>query len=284
MAILSNPKQENTSRQLFEIRLKMNIKNYICCAILALSAISGYAQTDRPGDIGKSVNLGLEYEINAGINIGGASPLPLPAEIRKIDSYSPHLNLQIGTTVTKWFDKKDKEGKWGISAGLRFETKGMETKATVKNYGMTIIQDGKKLSGKWTGHVQTKYHTQQLTVPITAVYRINSRWKVNFGPYLAYAFSNDFDGYVYDGYLREGDPTGNKISFEDGAQATYDFGDDLRKFQWGLQCGGALRVLNRLLVNANLTWGLNDIFNKSFKTVSFNMYPIYLNMGFSYIF
>lgn len=260
----------------------MNIRNLISAAILTLSSLLAAAQSDRPGDIAKSIILGLEYEINAGINIGGASPLPLPAEIREINSYSPHLNLSIGTTVTKWFDENG--GNWGVASGFRFETKGMETDATVKNYGKTIIQDGKEMSGKWTGRVRTKYHTQQLTIPITAVYRINNRWKVNFGPYLAYAFSNEFDGHVYDGYLREGDPTGNKVSFEGDARATYDFGDELRKFQWGVQAGGTWRVFNRLSVNANLTWGLNDIFNKSFKTVTFHMYPIYLNAGFSYVF
>ena len=259
----------------------MNIRNFFIGLLATFTVLSVSAQTDRPGGIEKSAKLGLEYELNAGINIGGASPLPLPAEIRKINSYSPHLNLHIGTIVTKWFPT---EGKWGIAAGFRFETKGMETGATVKNYGMEIIQDGKKLSGKWTGDVRTKYHTQQLTIPITAVYRINDRWKVNLGPYLAYAFSNEFDGYVSDGYLREGDPTGNKVSFEGDARATYDFGENLRKFQWGVQCGGSCRVFNRFSVNANLTWGLNDIFQKSFKTVSFNMYPIYLNMGFGYIF
>ncbi|MCM1076841.1 MAG: PorT family protein [Bacteroides sp.] len=259
----------------------MKLKKYICGVVAAMTCLAVSAQSERPGGIEKSALLGLEYEMNAGLNIGGASPLPLPAEIRKIDSYSPHLNLQIGATVTKWFGKN---GKWGIASGFRFETKGMETEATVKNYGMEIIQDGKKLSGKWTGKVQTKYHTQQLTIPITAVYKINDRWKVNLGPYLAYAFSNDFDGYVSDGYLREGNPTGNKVTFEGDAEATYDFGDDLRKFQWGIQAGGSWHAFKRLSVNANLTWGLNDIFVKSFKTVSFNMYPIYLNLGFGYIF
>lgn len=38
--------------------------------------------------------MGLEYEVNAGTSIGGASPLPLPAEIRHIDSYNPKLNLR----------------------------------------------------------------------------------------------------------------------------------------------------------------------------------------------
>lgn len=259
----------------------MSMKKYILVIAMLFGGIIAEAQTERPGSIWRSVALGLEYEVNAGINIGGASPLPLSAEIREINSYKPHLNLQIGTSITKWLDKNH---KWAVMSGFRLESKGMEANATVKNYGMEIIQDGKKLSGKWTGHVQTKYSTQQLTVPVVAVYQINERWKVNLGPYVAYAFTNSFDGYVYDGYLREGDPTGNKVSFEDESKATYDFGDNLRRFQWGVQCGGSWRAFNRLSVNANLTWGVNDIFEGSFKTVSFNMYPIYFNVGFGYLF
>ena len=259
----------------------MNLKKYICGIAAASLAFAAAAQNDAPEGLHSSLRLGLEYEVNAGINIGGASPLPLPAEIRRINTYSPQLNLQIGTTITKWLTP---EKKWGASVGLRLETKSMETGATVKNYGMQIIQDGKMLSGKWTGDVRTKYSSQQLAIPITAVYRFNDRWRMNFGPYMAYAFTNSFDGYVSDGYLREGDPTGNKISFEGDSRATYDFGDELRRFQWGLQLGCSVRALKRLSVNANLTWGLNDIFKSSFKTVSFNMYPIFLNVGFGYVF
>ena len=34
----------------------------------------------------------------------------------------------------------------------------------------------------------------------------------------------------------------------------------------------------------NLTWGCNGIFKSSFKTITFTMYPIYLNLGFGYAF
>lgn len=224
---------------------------------------------------------GLEYEVNAGTNIGGASPIPLPSEIRKIESYNPELNLQIGVSARKWLGDKE---KWGVGIGMRFETKGMKTNATVKNYGMEIIDNGKVLKGRWTGKVQTKYHSQQLVVPLTAYYKVGNRVRLNAGPYLAYAFSNDFDGYVSDGYLREGDPTGNKISFDADSKASYDFGDQLRKFQWGMQVGVSVTVYKQLAVNANLEWGCNDIFNSSFKTISFDLTPIYLNLGFAYIF
>lgn len=223
----------------------------------------------------------MDYEVNAGTNIGGASPLPLPAEIRKIDSFNPRLNLQIGATVRKWLSH---DLRWGVALGIRMETKGMKTAATVKNYGMEIIDNGKTLKGRWTGKVSTEYHSQQLVVPISALYRLNNRIIFNAGPYLSYAFSNDFNGYVHDGYLREGDPTGNKVSFADGAKASYDFGSDLRKFQWGGQLGVSWRAYRQFSINANLVWGFNSIFESSFKTISFSMYPIYANLGFGYNF
>lgn len=248
-------------------------------ALLAFGAetVQAGEKENRFKDFFKS----LEYEVNAGTNIGGASPIPLPSEIRKINSYNPELNLQIGATARKYFGEN---GKWGAGIGIRLETKGMKTEANVKNYGMELIDNGQTLKGRWTGKVSTKYHTQQLVIPITAFYRLSKRVTLNAGPYLAFAFRNDFDGYVYDGYLREGDPTGPKISFDKDSKASYDFGDELRSFQWGLQAGVGVNVLKHFVINANLQWGLNDIFKSSFKTVNFNLYPIYLNLGFGYIF
>lgn len=252
----------------------------ILSAILVVTGIRAEA-AGSGGEDTKGFFRSLEYEVNAGTNIGGATPMPLPSEIREINSYNPELNLQIGATVRKWFGN---DARWGAGVGVRFETKGMKTRATVKNYGMEIIDNGKTLKGRWTGKVQTRYHSQQLVVPLTGFCRLSRRVVLNAGPYLSYAFSNEFDGYVSDGYLREGDPTGEKISFSGDAKASYDFGSELRKFQWGMQLGASVLVYKQLTVNANLEWGCNDIFNSSFKTVSFDLYPIYLNLGFGYVF
>ena len=74
------------------------------------------------------------------------------------------------------------------------------------------------------------------------------------------------------------------VEFTDGKIATYDFSDDLRHFQWGLQVGAGWRAFKHLNVYADLTWGLNDIFKSDFNTITFAMYPIYLNIGFGYAF
>lgn len=150
---------------------------------------------------------------------------------------------------------------------------------------MEIIGDGgERLKGNWTGRVRTKYRGTFLSVPLLAACKLNPRLRLQMGPYVSFRTSGDFSGYVYDGYLRENDPTGNKVEFEGDKRATYDFSDDLRTVQWGVQAGVNWKAFKHLTVSGNLTWGVSDIFEKDFKTITFNMYPIYLNIGFGYAF
>ena len=104
------------------------------------------------------------------------------------------------------------------------------------------------------------------------------------GVYASYILEREFSGNVYDGYLREENPTGDKVSIEGDNSAKYDFSEELRLFLWGVQAGADWLAFKHLKVYADLTWGLNDIFKKDFTTISFAMYPIYLNIGFAYAF
>ena len=196
------------------------MRQYIIAVVIAAMSctMTAYAQTDRTSVLSVAEHNGWEYEVKAGVNIGGASPLPMPVEIREISSYSPKFNGTLEGTVTKWLGK---EQKWGVSAGLKFEEKGMITGANVKNYSMEILNDGSRVAGYWTGYVKT---------------------------------------------------------------ASYDFSSNLRHFQWGGQLGATWRAFNHFTVNADLTWAFNNIFESDFKTISFGLYPIYLNLGFGYRF
>lgn len=259
------------------------MKRYIIIGILCLAGVVTLkAQQDVNKGIVWSSLRGLEYSVKAGFNIGGTSPLPLPREIRAIDNYRPTLSISIEGDIKKWFGPTK---EWGMMLGLRLENKGMETKATVKNYSMEIFgSGGEKLKGNWTGGVQTKVDNAYLSIPVLALYQLNKRVSFSAGPYLSFATSRNFSGYVYDGYLREINPTGTKVEFSGDNRASYDFSDNLRKFQWGAQVGAEWKAFKHLIVYADLTWGLNDIFQKDFDTISFAMYPIYLNVGFGYAF
>lgn len=254
----------------------------IIALILSIAgATSAMAQKENTPSIIKSYLHGWEYSLKAGFSIGGTSPLPLPEEIRTIDKYSPSMAIAIEGNATKWLDEKK---LWGITIGLRLENKSMTTEATVKNYNMKIIEGGSELEGLWTGGVKTKVKNSYLTLPLLANYKISPRWKLVAGPYFSYMLEGNFSGHVYEGHLRTPDATGSRVNFEGESIATYDFSNDLRKFQWGIQVGGEWRAFKHLNVYADLNWGLNDIFKKDFNTITFAMYPIYLNIGFGYSF
>ena len=243
---------------------------------------AAYSQNERNKALIYSYLHGWEYSIKAGFSFGGTSPLPLPKEIRNIDSYAPNVAISIEGNTTKWFGN---DKKWGMTAGIRLENKTMTTEATVKNYGMKIINtNGGELQGLWTGGVKTKVKNSYITIPLLANYKISDRWKVSLGPYFSYMTEGSFSGHVYEGHLRTPDETGQRVDFSGGSIATYDFSDNLRKFQWGAQLGGEWKAFKHLNVYADLTWGLNDIFKKDFDTITFAMYPIYLNIGFGYAF
>ena len=64
----------------------------------------------------------------------------------------------------------------------------------------------------------------------------------------------------------------------------YDFSNDIRKFNWGLQAGGEYKAYKHLAVFANLQWAMNGIFPSDYGSVTFDLYPIYGTLGFTYLF
>lgn len=225
----------------------------------------------------------IVFQIRTGVNIGGFAPIPLPAEIREINKFNPKLNFSVEGSATYWFGKEKK--CWGIKSGIRLENKAMETDSHVKNYSMEIIgENGETVAGNWTGGVNTQADNSYITIPILATYALNDKWEFSLGTFYSLLIEKDFSGYVYDGYLREGGPTGDKVVFSGDKTASYDFSNELRKFSYGIEVGSNWNASRHLNIFANLTWGLNDIFKSDFETITFGMRPIYLNIGFGYIF
>ena len=133
-----------------------------------------------------------EFDAKIGVNIGGTSPIPLPEEIREIESYSPQFAPTIEATATRWIS-----GRWGVSSGLRAEKRAMSTHAQVKNYRTEIIgEGGNKLRGNWTGDVHTSCDNLYLTIPVQAVYRLNKSFVFSGGLFFSYLLDGSFDGYI----------------------------------------------------------------------------------------
>jgi len=215
----------------------------------------------------------------AGFSIGGTAPLGMPASIRKINEFGIKPNFEVGVDVQKslW-------NQWGLMAGLHFEGKGMHTDAEVKSYYTAIVQGGEPLDGKFTGSVITNVRQWMLTIPVNATFEAAENVTIYGGPYLSILTAAGFDGYVYNGYLRKGNPTGEKVVMGDdeGSRGFYDFADDMRRLQLGVNVGVDWRVYRQWGVYANLKWGVTGIHKSDFTAVPQTLYPIYGTIGITY--
>lgn len=224
----------------------------------------------------------IEYQAKAQFSIGGASPIGIPAEIRKIESYNPTLQLGIGLNVTKWFYDNH---KFGVRIGLNVEGRGMKTQAKVKNYYTQIEDDtGAQTKGYFTGHVITEMDNAYISMPILFIWNTSERWNLYGGFYFSTLIDKSFSGYIYEGTFREGSPIGEPTTFENTAKGLYDFSNYLSPFQFGSQVGAEFKLKNNFSLFLDITMAHKQVFKKDFEAISFKMYNIYGNAGFGYTF
>lgn len=217
------------------------------------------------------------FIVRAGYVIGGTAPLPIPKEIRKINEFKPLGGVSIGVDGYKYFNTR-----WGLTGGLRFFYQGMHTGADVKNYNMAITMGEDVVEGRFTGTDITDTRMAGLTIPVMATYRVGARWNLNLGVYFSSWFYKDFEGSVFNGYLREGDPTGQKITISSENPAIYDFSENMNDWSYGVEFGVDFRATKHLNVFGLLDWGVRDVFQDDFETVAFKMFPIYATIGLAY--
>lgn len=246
------------------------MRRLLTAATIAACAISAHAA---------GITDSLNYNVRLGYNIGGTAPVGMPATIRKLNEYHVKSNVSLCFDILK-----DLYGRWGMMTGIHLENKGMETDASVKNYHMRIEQDGNSLEGYFTGHNVTKVNEWLITVPVMATCSLGSGVMLKAGPYLSYVLTKEFEGNVYDGYLRHNTPTGAKITFghEEGERGTFDFSGDMRRLQFGVDVGADWYFSKRWGVYADIAWGLTGIHKSSFKTIEQTLYPIFGTLGVTY--
>lgn len=214
-----------------------------------------------------------------GYSIGGTAPLDMPSSIRKLNSYSPRSNVSAGVELYKPL-----HNRWGMATGLYIENKGMNTDATVKGYHMKITRGGETLEGLFTGRVSTSVRQWMWTLSEQATYELGSHFRMKFGPFASVLTSKAFEGTAYDGYLRKGNPTGDKVLLgtEIGQTGNYDFSDDMRTLQWGIKVGCDYHFSKSWGAFAEISWGVAGIFKRDFHTIEQTMYPIYGSFGLAY--
>ncbi|MDD5997302.1 MAG: outer membrane beta-barrel protein [Bacteroidales bacterium] len=259
-----------------------NIIFLVATLLLSTFSASAENETQRQDSLmnedSKSVSQrdwnGWGYGCRLGFTIGGITPVPLSAEIREMMTFSPN-----GAFMQEFYGYKLFKERFGFYFGERLAIEGMNVEARVKNYHMSIEQGGDYISGYFTGVDKTEAKLISVKIPIEFMARVNSRLDLRVGPYIQINLHREFKGEVYDGYLRENTPTGQKIIFSDGSKATYDFSEDVKKTCFGAEVAADFEIKNNFGVFANLDYGFRSVFPDDFETISFKMYPIFFSVG-----
>ncbi|GHV09477.1 membrane protein [Bacteroidia bacterium] len=217
-----------------------------------------------------------QYKVHAGYNIGGSTPLPLPVEIRKINSFSPaFFSPHVAMEATRKMNEN-----WGITVQIGLDYKGFSVSDEVKNLYTEIYLENNPdpQTGNFTGKNTTTVKNVYLTLPILASYQ-SDKWTTQFGIYTAYLVHADFQGTASDGYIRKGNPTGEKIEVP---FASFDFSMEQNRFDYGLLAAEAYKLSPHFAVRGQLAWGLRSLFPSEFSGMPFKMRNIYGTVGISY--
>jgi len=213
----------------------------------------------------------LDYSAKMGLNVGGTMPFPLPANISKIENYSPNFAPAIEAEALRWLNKK-----FGVSAGIRFENKGMKSTALVKEFSMNFGD----WNGKFEGTVDTEIGLNYLGLPILAHYALMENIFVYAGAYYAYLLDGKFKGAVSHGDINDG----KSIKHFDKPEE-YDFSNELRNYDAGLSIGlNFLPYNEHILFSFDFNYGLVSVFQSDFKGIADDMQNIYGKFSIGYLF
>lgn len=225
---------------------------------------------------GKKVSL----NVRAGFSIGAATPVGIPVSVRKIESYNPGFQPAVEAGLGYRFS-----AKFGLATGLRFEQKGMTTEARVKAYYTTFNEAGsggnESVTGYFTGRVKTKIKNSYLTLPLHLTYHNNSSFTFKAGGFVSLLLDNRFSGDAREGYIRDQTPVGER---EDIDAASYDFSDNVRRINAGVEIGTDYRLSSNFFASANLNYALTPLMEPGFRSIDFGLHNIYLNLGIGYRF
>ena len=218
------------------------------------------------------------HKLIGGFNIGATLPVPIPPEVRSIDAYRLQFTPQAGYNISYNF-----ESEWGIGGSLLFDMKGMNVRNRVKymHTNVEVNNEGNTLNGYFVGRNETTFKAAYITLPAYLFYMYHNTWQFKVGGYVSYNCYSEFKGDVWDGYLRFNDFR-EKLLIEEKGEATFDFGNDINTFDYGLIIGAERKINNRLGIYLNLSYGLNSIFPSKFKALDYKMHNIYIALGVTY--
>lgn len=247
----------------------MNFHRIVFTTLLSTIAVLGMNASSLLDSV--KVNIRFGYEV------GGTLPSHIDNKIRHINNFDPGFNYTVGIEATVPVSQR-----WFIHSGLRYELGSMDVDSRVKNYDIEVVRGDESLDGIFNGNVRIMSNQRRFTLPVQAGYVLSNKVSLRGGLFVGLLTHRQFWGWAYDGYLREGSPVGPKIEMgiEPGERGDFDFGEDMRHWQWGIDAGIDWQFHHRWGLFAELTYSLSGLFRGGFHSVQ-PLHPMYGSLGIS---
>lgn len=244
--------------------MKKILSSIVVLTVFMLVTTQAHAQTTK---------VKMEYGLTAGLNVGATTPMPKPASVDKIHTWSPHMNIAFKGWTTIRFNQHP---NWAVTSGLEFEKKGMYASSHVD--GIKIKMEKYGYPGKtYTGNNSTDFTMSYLTLPVVATFITNNeRFRFHAGLYLSYLMENSFK------VALDGDGTTDLGPFFPGQIVDFDFSDQFNSWDFGGRVGMDYYFTSRIAVSAQVNMGLTSVLKKSFDAMPFTLHNAYAFLGFTY--
>ena len=215
----------------------------------------------------------IDYRLKAGVNLGASTPMPIPNRLSNL-SWSPNIGPFIELSIVVFPDSNI-----GLSAGTKIEYKKMDVSASVYQLYSEVNIDNLLTKGYFTGTNETHLDVSYLTIPLQGIYKINHNLEFVLGFFASFSLDGNFYGAVKNGYIRAGDPTGERTDIE---FSEFDFSDELRNLDWGCIGGINTYLTKKLYLNFQINLSLSSLLNTNFAGIPYKLYNLYSSLGLMY--
>ncbi len=215
----------------------------------------------------------IDYKIKFGVNTGASTPIPIS---NRLSNFSWKPTFCPFTEINLAFFNKD---SWGFSTGAKIEYKGMDISANVYQLYTEVEIDNLLTKGYFTGSNETFLKVGYFTIPLCINYNLSNFCNFNLGTYASIKLAGEFKGAVKKGYIRVGEPTGERTDVEINE---FDFSDEIRTFNFGIIGGFCKHITKKIYFDLQLNWAVNDLLNANFTGISYDLYNVYASIGVCY--
>ena len=216
-----------------------------------------------------------ELKTSAGIDFGGAVPIPL-SEMPKDADATFKIRPTIGIGLERNINKH-----WSLGVESNYHIIAIEAFVNVRS--QAFWSDDRSYATYFSGEAYSSTELQFVEFPLTAYYHFNDRWSLVFGGYFSIITKGKLETEGKNGWI-SADKNDTDTAPLPGTQNTsFDFNDELDNYDAGALLGLEYKIGERINLFSRFNVGFKSIFKPDFNNIDYEMYQFRFSAGVSFM-